>query len=349
MLAGGRPAVSAAAKRGAGGALDNPVAEAAIEWMVLFRSGEATPEDYRRFSAWNAADPRHAQAWERMQGVLQRSFAPIQAVQRRSPGQVEAVQRIMLRPPQSAVSPERRKMLRRTLALAAAGVATGMLLNRAWPLGELTADLRTGTGQRKHFTLPDGSSLVLNARSAADVDFSGQTRRIRLRQGELIATVAPDAARPFIVETPHGQARALGTRFLVRREDERTLALVLEHSIRVTNGAGEMVLKTGEAAWYHAGAIERSGADLSGRAAWADGMLVANAESLADVVAALRPYRRGFIRLSPEASRLRVLGAFPLDDTDNVLRSLEQTMPLHIRNFGNLMVSIDLRQDPDKK
>lgn len=321
-------------------ALDNPVAEQAIEWMVLFRSGEATPDDYRRFTLWNAADPRHSQAWERMQAVLQRSFLPIRDVEARSPGQLAAVERIMLRPPQS---PARRKALRRTLAFAAAGLATGALIHRSWSLTNLSADLHTGTGQRKSFSLPDGSTLVLNARSAADVDFSGALRRVRLRQGELIATVAADAARPFVVETTHGNARALGTRFLVRLEEARSMALVLEHSIRVDNGRDRQVLQQGQAAYYHAGAIERVADDFSGRAAWADGMLVANEETLGDVVAALRPYRKGFIRISPEAAQLRVLGAFPLDDTDNVLRSLEQTMPLRIRNFGNLLVTIDVR------
>ncbi|MBP0599798.1 FecR family protein [Herbaspirillum sp. LeCh32-8] len=329
--------------RGAATALDNPVAEQAIEWMVLFRSGEATPDDYHRFAIWSAADPRHAQAWERMQGMLQRSFAPIRDADARSPGQAAAVERIMLRPPQSADSPARRKALRRTLAFAAAGVATATLLHRSWSLADLSADLRTGTGQRKSVALPDGSTLVLNARSAVDIDFSGKQRRVRLRQGELIATVAADAARPFVVETAHGTARALGTRFLVRLEEARSMALVLEHSIRVDNGSSRQELRQGEAAYYHAGAIERIVDDRSGRAAWADGMLVANEEPLGDVVAALRPYRKGFLRVSPEAARLRVLGAFPLDDTDNVLRSLEQTMPLRIRNFGNVLVTIDVR------
>lgn len=321
-------------------ALDNPHAEQAIEWMVLFRSGDATPEDYQRFSIWSAADPRHAQIWERMQGVLQRPFASVLEVNQRTPGQADAVERIVLRP---AASPARRKVLRGALVFAATGIATGMLVNRALPLAALRADLHTGTGQRKSFTLPDGSTLVLNARSAADIDFSNGMRRVRLHQGELIVTVAADAARPFVIETEHGTAQALGTKFLVRREAEQTLALVLEHSIRVSNGAQEQVLQTGEAAYFNADAITRVAGDVSTKAAWADGMLVANDEPLAAVIDGLRVYRKGFIRVSPAAARLRVLGAFPLDDTDNVLRSLEQTMPISVRNFGNFLVLIDVR------
>lgn len=333
----------------AGGALDNAIAEQAIEWMVLFRSGEATPDDNQRFCAWCSADPRHALAWERMQGILRRSFAPIREAEGRSPGQADAVKRVILHPPASGMSAERRKILRGTLVFAAASVTTGLLVNRSWPLGTLTADLSTGTGQRKQHALPDGSTLVLNARSAVDIDYSASRRRIHLRQGGVIATVVADGARPFIVETPDGSARALGTRFLVQREANQTLALVLQHSIRISNGKEDQVLNTGDAVYYDRRAIGPVSAGFSGRAAWAEGMLVANDENLADVIAALRPYRKGFIRLSPKAGHLRVLGAFSLDDTDNVLRSLEQTMPLRIRNYGDLLVTIDLLPVVERK
>lgn len=323
-------------------ALDNLHAEQAVEWMVLLSSGEAMPEDHQCFSTWRAADPRNAQAWERMQGMLRQSFAPVREADSRAPGQADAVERIVLRPPSS---PARRKALRGLMVLAASGVATGLLASRSVPLAALRADLHTGTGQRQRFTLPDGSTLVLNARSAADIDFSAGLRRVRLHQGELIATVAADAARPFVVETAHGTARALGTRFLVRREDERTLALVLEHSIAIGNGVQnqlpQQILRQGEAAWLDAGGVRRVAGDLTGRAAWADGMLVANDEALAEVIAGLRPYRKGYIHLSAAAARLRVLGAFPLDDTDNVLRSLEQTMPISVRRLSPLLVMID--------
>lgn len=323
-----------------GQTLANPNAEQAIEWMVLFRSGEATSEDYQRFTVWSAADPRNAQAWERMQSMLQRSFMPVREVDSRSPGQAQAVERIMLR---TSATPARRKALRRALVFAAAGAATGLLVQRSLPLMALRADFYTATGQRRQVTLPDGSTLVLNARSAADVDFSAGVRRVRLYQGEVIATVVADAIRPFVIETAHGTARALGTRFLVRREPEQTLALVLEHSIEVSNGRVQNVLQEGQAAYLDASGITRLVTDVSGLAAWANGMLVANDEPLGTVVEALRPYRKGFIRLSPAAARLRVLGAFPLDDTDNVLRSLEQTMPVSVRNFGNLLVMIDVQ------
>lgn len=325
-------------------ALDDPVAEKAIEWLVLLQSGEASPDDHHGFARWQALDPRHREASERMQGLLQRSLEPVQQMQRHAPDQARLVERVMLRPlPQPQPEAGRRKLLRQSLGFAALAVAAGALSHRFKPLTSLMADLSTGTGQRKRFDLPDGSSLMLNARSAVDIHFSQTAREVTLREGELIATVAADARRPFLVTTRHGTARALGTRFLVSIEEARTMALVLEHSIRLDNGSEQLTLQRAEAAFYQPGGIERVAGDATGRSAWADGMLVINDQPLADVIAALRPYREGIIRLSPRAASLRVLGAFPLDDTDNVLRSLEQALPLQIHRFGSLLVSIDLR------
>ncbi|MNT77877.1 fec operon regulator FecR [compost metagenome] len=78
-------------------------------------------------------------------------------------------------------------------------------------------------------------------------------------------------------------------------------------------------------------------------------MLVVHDEPLGAVVDALRPYRRGFIRITPAAARLRVLGAFPLDDTDRTLESLRQTLPIEVSAPGGWMVNIDLRADASEK
>jgi transmembrane sensor len=96
---------------------------------------------------------------------------------------------------------------------------------------------------------------------------------------------------------------------------------------------------------FDAHGLGQPDAALADAAAWHDGMLVVHDEPLGAVVDALRPYRRGIIRITPEAARLRVLGAFPLDDIPRTLESLRQTLPISISAVGGWFVSIDLR-DP---
>lgn len=309
--------------------------DAAIDWLVLLRSGEATSSEQQAFAEWLAAHASHAAAWVKVSGTLERSLAPLK--QAGAPDERRQIERSLLRP-------SRRRALRGMLGLAALGAGSAAVFNRITPIATLMTDLRTGTGQRRSFTLDDGSTLLLNARSAVDVQFTAQQRLIQLREGELLATVAADAGRPFIVSTEHGSARALGTRFMMRRAPESSLALVLEHSVRINNASNAQTLRAGESAWFDRARIQRNTEDLSSQAAWERGMLVANDQPLGEVIGRLRDYRKGFIRVSPAAAQLRVLGAFPLDDTDRVIESLAQTLPIDVTVHGSgWLVRIEAR------
>lgn len=312
--------------------------EAAVDWMVLLSSGEAAEADRARFEAWFQADPRHAAAWEMVAGAVKTTFAPLS-----DGASVQAAGAALLAP----VS--RRRALRNALMLALAAGGLAALADRQTPLRTLAADLRTGTGERHTYPLPDGSEVTLNARSAVDLAFDGRARVLRLRAGAVYVRVAADAARPFIVASPDGEVQALGTVFGVARDEQGSVACVIEHSVEVRAAGQRRVLVAGEGARFGAGGIDAPDAALAETAAWHDGMLVVRDQPLGAVVAALRPYRRGFLRISPEAARLRVLGAFPLDDTDRVLESLRQTLPIEVGGLGGWLVSIDLRADATEK
>jgi len=306
---------------------------AAIDWMVVLRSGEASAEDLARHRAWLAADRAHIEAWAEVQGAVRRSVEPLAQESGSAAG--AAMQAALLRP-------ARRRALRNIAAWAGLAAGAGWLIERQWPVAAMLADARTGTAERREIVLDDGSRLMLNARSAVDIDLGAAARVVRLHAGELIATAAADAARPFIVRTAEGEVRALGTRFLVRQEPERTMAMVLSRSVRLhTRSGAERTLAEGQAAYFDAAAIGEVQPARAGLADWARGMLVADDQPLAEVIAALRPYREGFIRLSPEAARLRVLGAFPLDDADRVLDSLAQTLPIRVTRYGGWLVVVD--------
>jgi transmembrane sensor len=315
--------------------------DAAIDWMVLFRSGEAGDADHQRFAHWKSQDSQHERAWNKVAGVLDESFAPIRHVGLRVPGHEKAVEQAILQVADASHAASRRKLLKSVLTVGAIS-AIGAYAVKNGTVSTLVADLRTGVGERRTFDLPDGSSVVLNACSAADVDFNDTSRTIRLYKGELVATVRPDANRPFAVQTDCGTVRALGTRFLVRQQDERSFALVLAHTVKVeTRNQESRVLREGDAVWFDQRGIGAIQTGREGQAAWMNGMLSANDESLGDVIAALRPYRNGFVRVSATAARLRVLGAFPLDDTNRLLASLVQTLPIKMSKYGEWLVLID--------
>lgn len=322
----------------------------AIDWLVRLDSGHAGEQDRRAFERWLGQSSSHAQAWAQVQRRLSGAAEPaLVQLRRHGEGPAALGRQALLAPVPTAA--RRRGLLRGSLAVLLAGSATAWLAHRQTPLTTLAADLRTGTGQRRRHRLPDGSEIELDARSAADIAFSDTRRLVRLREGALLVQVAVSAPgqplRPFVVQSAQGTVQALGTRFMVRQAEGRTLVHVLQHSVLLTSLSGHQHrLDEGRSAWMDADAISEQGTAQLAPAAWADGVIDVRDQSLGEVVEALRPYQAGIIRLSPEAARLRIFGVFPLARPDQVLQDLVDTHPISVRRWGQWLTLIDVRHSP---
>lgn len=316
----------------------DPVSEQAIDWMVRLRAGTPDAALQTRFNAWLAMDPAHLQAWTNLQERLGASFNTVRALDRRVPGQAGEARQILLQPQGS-----RREALRVIAGLGLLG--GGLWLCARSPLGDsLLADLSTGRGQRQGYNLADGSRLNLNANSAVDLRFDDQQRLVVLRHGELVIQVAPDPQRPLRVRTAQGQVQALGTRFLVAQEQDATRVVVLQHSVqlRLPDGTTRN-LQEGQSALLATGRITPTAGDQRGRADWLVGRLNVLDEPLEQVVEALRPYQRGFIRIAPQVRHLRVQGVFPLDDPARTLAALAETLPIQVDSYSPWLTLIRAR------
>jgi transmembrane sensor len=322
--------------------------EQAIDWMVELRSGAVSDGQRAAFHAWLAADTRHRDAWLSLGGALDATFGQARADKGRASGaRTEAVAHAI---EQAAVlSARRRRVLRAALGVAGLGLGSSWVARSSGLLADWRADLHTATGERKTFTLADGSRLQLDARSSVDVRFSDGLRLVQLRQGQLRAEVFADAA-PFVVRTEHADIRALGAQFMVRQEEARSHAVALrdglEVSTRLAAPAQREILAQGQGAWIDGTQITRqAGTGLTTAAsAWTHGLLHAEDQRLDEVLAALKPYRLGYIRVSPEAARLRVTGIFGLDDSDAALQALAETLPIDVhRHSGGWLVRVERR------
>ena len=95
------------------------------------------------------------------------------------------------------------------------------------------ADLRTATGRWETRTLADGTRITQGSASAVNLRYDERRRVIELVRGEILMDVAPDAARPFLVETVHGSIQALGTRFVVDHQAGATVLSMIESRVSV--------------------------------------------------------------------------------------------------------------------
>lgn len=312
--------------------MSDELIDSATRWYVLLRSGQATAGDWQRYEQWRAADPRHDALCRQLESRLGMFQVP----------QAQGVSGKVLQQALEASS-SRRHVLQ--VALAGAGVAVGAAL-LAKPLGvpltELSADIRTGTGERRAVTLDDGSELLLNAQSAADIQFDPQRRLIRLREGELLAKVASDRIRPFLIQTDQTRLRAYGNRFLVREREGMGQVVALNGAVEIDGQNGERLqLAAGHEVHYDRAGFGPVQASSSGATAWVDGFLQVRDRPLAEVIDALRPYHNGVLRLDPAVAGLRVSGLYRLDNPQQILDTLARTLPIHITRRTGLWVTVN--------
>jgi transmembrane sensor len=181
--------------------------EQAIAWRVRLASGTCAADELAACHYWRAQHPDNELAWQRLDALGGR-FAAIPS----------GIGHAAL--DGARHDPQRRRALKALAVLVAAG-GGGVLATHNSGMQPWLADLRTGVGERRKITLPDGGSLHLNASTAVDIQYTGEQRLVRLYSGEIFVETAADPKRRlFWVDTSRGRLRALGTRFLVRERGE---------------------------------------------------------------------------------------------------------------------------------
>ena len=175
--------------------------------------------------------------------------------------------------------------------------------------------------------------LFRSTHSAVDVRFDDTTRRIILQEGEIMVETGHGDPRPFIVQTRDGSLRALGTRFMVKREDDGTRLSVLQSRVEAhpENSVELTVYNEGQQVLMHRDRLGQMLAVSPGADAWTRGMLVLDNVRLADMVSELNRYQRGHLGVDPEVADLRITGSFPLNNIELALNALIPTLPVRIQ------------------
>lgn len=228
--------------------------------------------------------------------------------------------------------------------LGLGGIAAGVTITDAYyPLAGLFDDLVTPTGKRRLHRLPDGSQLLLNARTRVDLSFTAKERTLRLREGAVSLTAQPDAERPFLIRTNEGVVRPSGSRVMVRQQMRRTLVVAPDSDVEIATAAGaRTTLPAGTGTRFDSILVGDPRPDLLADIAWETGWIDVQDRPLLEVIDALRPYREGPLYISAAAGGLLASGRYPLDDSDAALRALQVDMPIRIRRITPWYTSVDL-------
>ena len=307
---------------------DYRVLQEAAQWFSVLQSGSVSEADRLAWRAW-LRQPEHALAWQRVERISGQ-FQPLAGDQAG-----RAASRLL-----QHRQPNRRQALK-MLSLVGGGalaLSAGLAPWREW-----SADQRTAVGEVRDLRLADGSRLWLNTDSAVDVAFNRQVRQLALIRGELLLE-ASETPLPLRLRTAEGelQARHLA-RFAVRQGKGSTQLDVFAGTVEIQPArlAEPLTITSGQHATFEIDSIRPLQPVRSASQAWAQGVLLADNQRLEDFLAELGRYRRGYLGCDPRIADLRVVGAFPLADTEQVLAALESTLPLRINRRLPWWISLE--------
>ena len=311
---------------------DAQLVDQAIQWMITLRFNVADDASTAAFERWLHTSAEHQRVWQRVT-AMNDDFNHLPA----------QVGRHALRGARQRIS--RREGLK-LLGLVAGAAGLTWLGRDYTPLPALMADYRTATGERRWVALNDGSRIQLNSASVIDASLNADRRLVQLRQGEIVVNTGADD-RPFWVQTRDGYLRALGTRFLVREDAYGTLLAVQQGAVAVfadsQTASARQVLKPGEQVVFNRSGIRPAVANGLDPWAWSDGVISAHHMRLDDFLTELGRYRNGLLRCSEAVAGLRVSGTYQLDDTDQVLGLVAQSLKLDVTYRSRYWVTVSPR------
>lgn len=320
------------------------VAQQAAEWLVLLSVDDAEDRarHLRLFQRWCEKDSRHAAAAAKMQGFLDQ----LHAVRGVLPAPVVGDS---VRAGLSAGSKPRRSGWQ-TVCILLCMCAPLWWITQRVPPSIYLADHHNLAGSQSQHVLADGSVLNLRGTTAVDMDFSTTQRTLHLRRGEILVVVAKDAARPFVVETPFGQVQALGTRFMLHQDENRTVLTMLESKVRVVSKVSgqQLVVTPGQQLQLDETGLRQLPTVAAGlqEQAWRSRRLLASDQPLNEVLATLARHRLGVLRYDEQAlAGMRVSAVLPLDDTDEALRLLQASFPaLQVHQTAGLVTWVAIKK-----
>ncbi len=312
--------------------------DAAIAWLTE-RDDGFSPAREREFAQWLRADPRHAASVARLEQTLS-LLGELPEFRSEINTAFDRAAPIVAFPPAAPSAP--RPALRWPRALAWTGLAAALAL------GAFVSWRALQPAPAMHFTttvagyerarLDDGSTLELNASSAARVQFTPAARHVQLEAGEAHFAVAHDTARPFIVSAGPIAVRAVGTAFNVRYAAGGDIEVtVTEGRVRIgqsgpasSSAESAPIVSAGQRIVlpHHAPppAIEQvDPATLRAALAWQSRLADFAEAPLANVIARFNARSRVQLSLSdPTLADRRIGGTFALDEAEAFVRLLER-------------------------
>lgn len=346
------------------------VYEQACEWFVEFRACAADEQARDAFHGWLQQAPAHmaayldvASSWNWTDSLDVSARFPREALI----AEARDADNLVAYPGAAGPGkPSARRAWRLRSPAGWAVAASAVLLIVAvlvtsWVRADRGPVYSTGIGQKRLITLPDGSTIRLNARSRILVRYTQTRREIDLLRGQALFVDIYEPQRPFVVRSRATVVRAIGTQFDVNLLHAETIVTVIQGKVAVaqqpravhvvsnrprplsppaTSAPSTVYLSAGEQltvtpTWH----MRPVRANVTDAIAWTHHQLIFSSTALRDVVQEFNRYNdRPLVIGSPSLEAFRIDGVFASTNPRSLIAFLRQSPGIKVTETGGEVV-----------
>jgi len=304
----------------------------AAEWLEKRTHGDWEEADQIEFDAWLQASLAHRIAYLRLEDAWH--FA-------------DRLSALKLTQPITRENHTGRFKFARNAIAACLVIGAGLLAARSYMTTPAEKAYATSIGDSKRLTLADGTQIELNTDTRVRIDHDGDTRKVWLDRGEAYFQVKHDPAHPFVVMANGHRLLDIGTKFLVRRDQEKLHVSVLEGKVQYdpqANSHSPILLAPGDVltATKDSVSVNRAGTtEIVNALGWRSGVITLDNTTLADAVSEFNRYSRRHVVIGdPDVARLRIMGTFQAGNADAFVAVAQDIFKLHVkRNQNEIVIS----------
>jgi ferric-dicitrate binding protein FerR (iron transport regulator) len=230
---------------------------------------------------------------------------------------------------ETTVVPMRSSRRRWWMSAAAAVLLAGAGFIFYSSLQHKKTQVNTTYGELRSNQLPDGSTMILNANSKAELSSGweeGKDREVWL-DGEAFFKVKKTASRNrFIVHTGQLDVIVTGTQFNVMHRNNKTTVLLTEGSVLIQTPDGKTLsMKPGDFIALEDKVVERQTVHEDDVLAWKENRLSFNATPLKDVANIITDHYGIKVTMEDEkVGSTLINGIMPNDNLDVLLKGIEE-------------------------
>ena len=209
----------------------------------------------------------------------------------------------------------------------------------------------TGQGVKSTFTLPDSSTVMLNAGSRLyyQENFAGELREVFL-EGEGYFEVQKDLERSFIVHSGPTSTIALGTSFTIRAYDESETDVFLLSGTVIVSAKDRLdsavFLSEGETVSFKSGTLSvKKNFDQESITAWTKGIILFDETPIRDAILVMENWYGVKFRLENDPPpNLQVSGKFEKESLKNILTGLGYSARFEFEILGDT-ISVSFKKN----